>query len=428
MISRRHFLQLAAGIGGLLPAGCSSWKPGPQHRLANAKVLIVGAGFGGLNVARTLRLLAPELKITLIDRNATYRRCLGSNEVIAGFKPESNLHHPLIGNASLRGIDMVIGEVQSLDTHHRLARLKDGSQIAYDRLLLSPGITLRMDAIEGYNPQTVDAVPHAWSGGPQALNLRRQLEAMPAGGVFVMTVPENPYRCPPGPYERASLVAARFKQVNPRAKILILDDKSKFPKQKAFMAAWNQLYPGMIEWISMEHEGRIDHIDCNARTVVTEFGRHKADVLNVIPPQRAGGIAISAGLANETGWCPINPVTFESTLMPDVHVIGDSCQLTPLPKSAFAAQAQARACALAMVELLQERLPSPARLINHCYSLTAPDQAISVSGVYRIMGPPDQIEAIVTAESQPGDNAYLEARYARDWYDLILGETFGSAP
>ena len=427
MISRRHFLGLAAGYSGLAYTGCSTWLHQGTRKLASARVVVVGAGFGGLNVAQSLHQLAPEISITLIDRNPIYRRCPGSNEVLAGFKPESSLNHSLAANANLTGIDLLIGDVKAVNPSQKSIQLNEGAVVPYDQLVLSPGIDFRFDAIEGYNQQTSLTIPHAWSGGHQTLTLKRQLESMPQGGLFIMTVPENPYRCPPGPYERASLIAARFKTNNPSAKILILDGKSKFSKQKAFTAAWNRLYPGMIEWISMEREGRIDHIDQRTKTVVTEFGRHKADVLNVIPPQKAGRLAIETGLTDESGWCPIDPISFESKFIRAIHVIGDGCKLTPMPKSAFAAQTQARACAMAVVDQLLGRAPSPTRLINHCYSLIAQDQAVSVTGVYRVGGSTDPIETSTLAESQPGDNAYLEGRYARDWYDLILKETFGTS-
>ena len=255
--------------------------------------------------------------------------------------------------------------------------------LTYDRLILSPGIDIAWGALPGYDEAAAERMPHAWKAGEQTLLLRRQLEAMPDGGVVVISAPANPYRCPPGPYERASLIADYLKTHKPRSKLLLLDAKDIFSKQKLFQAAWKELYPGLLEWVSLSDGGKVTRVDPATNTFETDFGSHKADVANVIPPQRAGAIAAAAGVVDRTGWCPIDPVTFESKLQPGIHVIGDAAIAGAMPKSAFAANAQAKVCADAVAQLLAGNAPAEPRLINTCYSLVAPGNAISVAGVYR---------------------------------------------
>ena len=218
-------------------------------------------------------------------------------------------------------------------------------RFAYDRLVLSPGVDLRFDALPGYDEAAAAKMPHAWKAGEQTLLLRRQLEAMDDGGLVVIAAPANPFRCPPGPYERASLIAHYLKTKKPRSKLLILDAKDTFSKQRLFQNAWKELYPGMIEWVSLSQGGKVNAVDPATNTLITDFGNHTAKVANVIPPQRAGRIADIAGATDNTGWCAIDPVTFESRSAPNIHVIGDACLAGAMPKSAFSANAQAKACA-----------------------------------------------------------------------------------
>ena len=271
-------------------------------------------------------------------------------------------------------------------------------------------------------------MPHAWQAGPQTELLRRQLAAMPDGGTVVLTVPANPYRCPPGPYERASLIAHYLKTTKPRSKLLILDAKDRFSKQGLFEAAWAELYPGLLEWVPLSAGGNVVEVDAKGRRLITEFGEHAADVANVIPPQRAGAIAVTAGVADQSGWCPIDPVTFESRLVPNVHVVGDAALAGAMPKSAFAANAQAKACAAAMLALLRGDAPQEPRLINTCYSLVAPGYGISIAGVYR---PADGVLAEidgaggVSPKDAPPEFRAAEAAYGEAWFQTITTEVFG---
>ncbi len=319
--------------------------------------------------------------MTLVEPQTVYTACPMSNAVLAGMR---GIEKQRFGYDALRqhGIAVVHPAVAGIEAHRREAVLVDGTRIAFDRLVFAPGIDLRFDALQGYDEAAAEILPHAWKAGAQTELLRRQLEAMPDGGTVVMSVPANPYRCPPGPYERASLIAYYLKAAKPRAKLLILDAKDRFSKQSLFEAASAEFYPALLEWVPLSAGGNVVAVDAKTRALVTEFGEHRADVANVIPPQRAGAVAVSVGVADQTGWCPIDPVTFESRLVPSIHVVGDAAIAGAMPKSAFSANAQAKVCAAAVLALLRGETPQTPRLINTCYSLVAPDYGISVAGVY----------------------------------------------
>lgn len=423
-MTRREFLAVTLAAGGVIFDGCGQ-RPDRRSSLSSARVVVAGGGFGGLNAGRTLKRLAPELAVQLIERNARYTSCPGSNQVLAGLRPAEDLTHDFTTRTREQGIDILRGEIIGVDARLRQVKLGDGTLIPYDRLVMAPGIDFRWDSIEGYDEPASHTIPHAWKAGTQTALLSRQLRAMRDGGTVVITVPDNPYRCPPGPYERASLIAHFLKHHNPRAKLLILDAKTRFSKQPAFMQAWQALYPGMIEWLSSEHEGKIDYIDSQSRIVHTEFNTYPADVLNVIPPQQAGQLAQLAGLTDATGWCPVDPLSFESTLVPGIHVIGDACTASPMPKSAFSAQSQASICAAAIVALLKNDAPALPRLINHCYSFLDPDHAISVTGVYGYQASGRSLEVLSSGETAPDGDWLKEAGHARDWYRLLMEQTFG---
>ena len=263
---------------------------------------------------------------------------------------------------------MVAQAAAKVDPQARSIGLADGSLVGYDRLVLAPGIDMRFDALPGYDEAAAAKMPHAWKAGEQTILLRRQIEAMDDGGVVVIAVPAAPLRCPPAPYERASLIAHYLKNKKPRSKILILDAKDSYPQQRLFENAWKELYPGMIERIALSQGGRVTSVDPATNTIVTDFGNYTAQVANVIPPHKAGRIAEIAGAADRTGWCPIDPVTFASKLVPNIHVIGDACFGGSMPKSAFAAQAQAKACAAAIVTARRQDAGDAAaerRLLQH---------------------------------------------------------------
>ncbi|HEX2552540.1 MAG TPA: NAD(P)/FAD-dependent oxidoreductase [Microvirga sp.] len=400
--------------------------PGPARGQGAARVVVVGGGFGGATCARALKA-AGVADVTLVEANAAYVACPFSNAVIAGLRePEAQR----FGYDGVRagGVTVVHAAATEVDGTARRVALGDGTALPYDRLVLAPGIDLRFDALPGYAEAAAEAMPHAWKAGAQTELLRRRLAAMEDGGTVVMAVPANPYRCPPGPYERASLIAHYLKTHKPRSKLLVLDAKDAFSKQRLFQAAWAALYPGILEWVPLSGGGRVVEVDAAAGILKTEFGQHRAAVANVIPPQRAGIIAQRAGVADRTGWCPIDPATFESRLQPGIHVIGDAAIMGAIPKSAFAANAAAKACAAAVASLLRGEAPAAPKLLNTCYSLVAPDYGISVAGVYR----PNAAGLFADIEgaggTSPPDAARefrsREARYAEDWFGTITAETF----
>jgi len=271
-------------------------------------------------------------------------------------------------------------------------------------------------------------MPHAWKAGEQTLLLRSQLESMEDGGTVVIVAPANPFRCPPGPYERASLIAHYLKTRKPKSKVIILDAKDAFSKQRLFQNAWKELYPDHMEWVSLSTGGKVTAVDAASKTLKTDFGDHKSDVANVIPPQKAGAIAQTAGVADRSGWCPVDPVTFESKLVPNIHVIGDAAIMGGMPKSAFSANAQAKVCATAVTDLLAGKTPAEPRLINTCYSLVAPDYGITVAGVYKpANGVLADIEGAggVSPIDAPHETRALEAQFAEGWFKTITGEVFG---
>ena len=419
--TRRRFLGLAAAA---LAAPLAPRRVAAQSA---ARVVVVGGGFAGATCARFLRRLGPRIEVTLIEPNATFTACPFSNAVIAGLR---DIRVQRFGYQALRAesIGVVESAATAIDPQARQVRLADGRTLSYDRLVLTPGIDFRWNAIPGYGEAAADRMPHAWKAGDQTLLLRRQLEDMADGGLVVIAVPANPYRCPPGPYERASLIAHYLKMRKPRSKVLVLDAKDTFSKQALFTAAWGQLYPGLLEWVPLSRGGRVTAIDPGEGSVSTDFERYRPTVANIIPPQQAGRIAEAAGVTDRTGWCPINPVTFESRLQPNIHVVGDAAIAGAMPKSAFAANAQAKVCALAVITLLSGGTPSDPVLVNTCYSLVAPDYGISVAGVYRPKGGQlaDVEGAGGTSRPQASrETRALEAQYAEAWFRTITDEVFG---
>jgi sulfide dehydrogenase [flavocytochrome c] flavoprotein chain len=416
-LTRRAFLSGSASAG-LLAA--------PALAQGRARVVVVGGGFAGAICARELQRAMPRAAVTLIEANPIFTACPFSNSVIAGLR---TIGEQRFGYDALRAEDIAIvhDQARAVDPQSRLVSLSGGSVLGYDRLVLAPGIDIRWDALPGYDEAAAEPMPHAWKAGEQTMLLRRRLETMADGGTVVISAPANPFRCPPGPYERASLIAYYLKTKKPRSKLIVLDAKDSFSKQRLFQAAWQRLYPGLLEWVSLSNGGKVTSVDPASRTLVTDFASYKADVANVIPPQRAGHIAELAGVSDATGWCPIDPITFESRLQPGVHVIGDAAIAGAMPKSAFAANTQAKVCAAAVAALLNDEPPSPPKLINTCYSLVAPDYGISIAGVYHpVNGQLADVQGaggISPAEAAPDFRA-LEASYAAAWFRTITAQTF----
>ena len=415
--SRRTFLK-ATAAAALMPM--------PAIGQATPKIVVVGGGFAGASCARALKSADPGIAVTLIEVNPVFTACPFSNGVIAGMRelPAQQFNYEKL---AADGIVLVPGTANLIDPQARRLTVGDGTRVQYDRLVLAPGIDIRWDGLPGYDEKAAEVLPHAWKAGEQTLLLRRQLEAMEDGGTVVISAPANPFRCPPGPYERASLIAHYLKTKKPKSKLIILDAKDAFSKQRLFQNAWKELYPN-LEWVSLSQGGKVNSVEVDSKTFVTDFGRHKADVGNVIPPQKAGAIAQTAGVADRSGWCPVDPVTFESKLVPNIHVLGDAAIMGAMPKSAFSANAQAKVCAAAVATLLAGQKPGEPRLINTCYSLVAPDYGITVAGVYKpangVLADIEGAGGVSPIDAPRGQRA-LEAQFAEGWFKTITGEVFG---
>ena len=423
-ISRRDFIKLsaaasAAGFVGFPMIGRSA---------ASKRVVVVGGGTGGATAAKYLKVFDPSIEVTLIEPNQHYYTCYFSNEVLSGDRTLDSLK---VGYDGLikRGIKVVQKAATGIDAAGKKVTVDGGETFAFDACVVSPGVELKYEAIKGYSAEAAEKMPHAWKAGPQTALLRKQLEAMADGGVVIISAPADPFRCPPGPYERASLIAHYLKRHKPKSKVVILDAKEKFAKQGLFQEGWKKLYGDMIEWVPASKEGKVVRVDPAANTVwagelETE---HKGAVVNIIPPQSAGKIAIVSGLADDKGWCPINPVTFESTLQKGVYVIGDSSSAAPMPKSGYSANSQAKVCASAIAAALNgTTAPTPA-YTNTCYSIVGEDYGISVAGVYKIAdGKLISVEGsggVSPANASPAVRK-REVAYAHSWYNNIVADTF----
>jgi sulfide dehydrogenase [flavocytochrome c] flavoprotein chain len=421
LVTRRNVVR------GIAAAGASFAFPRRSQAQSAARIVVIGGGFGGAACARALRRIDSKLQVTLVEPNRTFTACPFSNEVIAGLR---DIEAQQFGydRIAAEGVTVIAQAAVKVDPQRRTVGLADGTSLAYDRLVLAPGIDLKFEALPGYDEAAAAKMPHGWKAGEQTLLLRRQLEAMEDGGLVALAVPAAPLRCPPAPYERASLIAHYLKAKKPRSKVLILDAKDAFPQQRLFENAWKELYPGMIERVSLSQGGRVVSVEAATNTLVTDFGNYDAQVVNVIPPQIAGRIATIAGAVDSTGWCPIDPLTFASKLVPNIHVIGDACIGGGIPKSASAANAEAKACAGAMASLIAGAAPAMPKLEGACYNTVAPGYSFSLSGIYQ---PKDDIFAEVEGSGftspldAPREMRMREAEQAQSWYKAITVETFG---
>ena len=426
-ITRRGFIQTAGAATAVGMVGVPFIAKG-----AGKKVVVVGGGTGGATAAKYIRLADPSLDVTLIEPNKEYYTCYLSNEVLSGDRSLASIR---FGYDGLRkhGVKVVHEMATGIDANARKVMTSGGRSFSYDRCVVAPGIDFRWDTIEGYDANVAKKIPHAWKAGNQTRTLRSQLISMRDGGTVVIASPPNPFRCPPGPYERASQIAMYLQREKPKSKVIILDAKPKFSKQGLFKAAWTKLYGfgtdnAIIEWRGQQEEAGVVEVDANTRTVTTAFGDEiKADVLNVIPAQKAGKIAHAAGLTNDKGWCPIDLGTFESKIHAGIHVIGDASIATGMPKSGYSANSQAKVCAAAVVAMLNGQEPGSPSYINTCYSIAGKDYAFSVAAVYRLAEDRSKITA-VSAGLTPGDASpeqlAREVQYAYSWYENITSDIF----
>ena len=422
MFSRRRVLGTGAALGVLSLAGCAS-TGGPSI----GRVVVVGGGFGGSTAARYLRLWGGNVDVTLVERNASFVSCPMSNLVVGGYKQIGEITRGYDG-LKAAGVKVVQGEVVGIDAAAKTVRLADGSTLPYDRLVVSPGVDFMADAVGGLATAAAQAkFLHAWKAGPQTVALRQQIESMRDGGVFAISIPKVPYRCPPGPYERACVVASYLKQAKPKSKVLVLDANPEVQSKKAlFEKAFKERYDGILEY---RPNAELKEVDAASGVAKLEFEDVKADVLNVIPPQRAGDIARAAGLVNVNNrWVGVNWLTMESTAVPGVHVLGDATFPAPtMPKSGHMANQHAKVAAAAIIQLLKgEAVNATPVVMNTCYSFVTGRDVIHVASVHQYNAEQKTFLPVQGAGGVSAAANQVEGRYALSWADNIWADALGA--
>jgi NADPH-dependent 2,4-dienoyl-CoA reductase/sulfur reductase-like enzyme len=421
-MTRRGLLRGAAVVAGTAGLGLR-----PVFAQAVPKVVVIGGGAGGATLAHYLaREAAGAIEVTLVEPKEAYTTCFHSNLYLGGFKSFEDITHGYDG-LTAAGVTHVRQTAEAIDRDAKSVRLSDGVDIAYDHLVVAPGIEILYDRIPGYSPEAAEVMPHAWLPGAQTRLLHDQLHALEDGAQIVMICPPNPYRCPPGPYERVSMMAHVLKSKgHGSSRIVVLDAKDAFSKQALFQEGWERHFPGMVEWQDPNMHGGIGAVDAPTMTVETDLADYQADLINVIPPQAAGRIATDAGLANETGYCPILPENMRSAIDANITVLGDATIAGDMPKSAFSANSQAKVAANAIRAELTGSTAFPARYANTCWSLITTDDAVKVGGAY---APQEgRIAATETFVSQVGEDAATRARTQEEnmgWYAGIVADIFG---
>jgi sulfite dehydrogenase len=423
-ISRRSLLAAGTALGGLALAGCASTPSGPSI----GRVVVIGGGFGGSTAARYLRLWGGNVDVTLVERNASFISCPISNLVVGGYKQMADITLGYEGLKAL-GVNVVQGEVTAIDAAGKKVRLAGGAELAYDRLIVSPGIDFMNEQVGGL-AAALDSgrIVHGWKAGPQTVALRKQLTDMADGGVYAISIPKVPYRCPPGPYERACLVAAYLKEAKPRSKVLVLDANPEIQSKKAlFERAFAQHYKGILEY---RPNAELKEVGGTATQPVAklEFEDVKADLLNVVPPQRAADLARSAGLVNiNSRWVGVNWLTMESTAAPGVHVLGDATFPAPLmPKSGHMANQHAKVAAAAVIQLLKgEAVNATPVVMNTCYSFVTAKDVIHVASVHQYDAADKTFKTVPGSGGVSAAANQIEGRYALSWADNIWNDMLG---
>jgi sulfide dehydrogenase [flavocytochrome c] flavoprotein chain len=404
-MKRRDFLKLSAA----LPlAGCAT--PGASK----ARVVVVGGGYGGATASKYIRMWDPRIEVVMVERADVFTSCPISNLVLAGNRSMQDIRHGYDGLRK-RGVQVVHDEATAVDVAKKTLKLARGADLHYDRLIVSPAVDFLFDEVQGYAASQA-TVLHAWKAGEQTIALRQQLEAMKDGGVYVLSVPVAPYRCPPGPYERACQVAHYFKRAKPRSKIVVLDaNPDVTSKGPLFKRAWEELYKGMIEY---RGNAKVVGVDGKSMSVRTDFDTVKGDVLNVVPPQRAGDIAQKAGLVTHNNrWCDVDWRTLESKAVKEIHVLGDATlSASAMPKSGHMANAHAKVCAAAVIELLNGRAPNPNPVMtNTCYSFVSDKEVIHVASVHQYDAAQSTILPVKGAGGVSAARSELEGAYGWSW-------------
>ncbi|MEM7496632.1 MAG: NAD(P)/FAD-dependent oxidoreductase [Pseudomonadota bacterium] len=411
-------------LGGALAASAVLSAPAAIGA-ARPKAVVIGGGAGGGTAARYIAKDSKgEIDVTLIEPSRTYYTCFFSNLYIGGFRTLDSIAHSY-GTIARQGVNVVHDWATGVDRDAKTVALAGGGNVPYDRLVVAPGIDFRWDSIPGYSLAGQHAMPHAWKAGSQTELLKAQIESMPEGGLFVMVPPPNPYRCPPGPYERVSMVAHLLKEKNPSAKIMVFDPKAKFSKQTLFENGWAAHYPDMVEWIDGEFS-TVEEVRPETMEVVVDGEPVKADAANVIPAQKAGLVAEAAGLTDDSGFCPIVPATMQSRMDENIHVLGDATIAGDMPKSAYSANSQAKVAAMSVRASLTGSKAFPARFANTCWSLIATDDGVKVGARYEATE--DKIAKTEGFISQTDEDAATrKATYDESlgWYEGITADIFG---
>jgi sulfide dehydrogenase [flavocytochrome c] flavoprotein subunit len=424
-MNRRDFVKLAGAASAVGALGF----PFVSHGAAKARVVVVGGGYAGAIAAKYTKKYAPDLDVTLIEKDKEFISCPLSNEVLSGERDLASLTFNFDARVK-QGINVVHDEVVDLDPAKKTVKTKGGQTFEADYLVVAPGIGFKWGAIEGYDEAASEVMPHAWKAGPQTLLLKKQIEAVPDGGLVVIVAPPNPFRCPPGPYERAAQIAHYFTHHGKKkSKVIILDAKDAFSKQGLFTAGWKANYGDMIEWKGAAEGGKVESVDPKTMTVKGEFDEYKADAVSIIPHQKAGPIAEKAGLTDEKGWCPVDQTNFESTKAKGVFVIGDACIAGAMPKSAYAANSQAKVVAAVIAARVLGVTPPKGAYTNTCYSLITPTYGISVAGVYQVGAEGRLVEVPNSGGVSPADETpegrAREAEYAISWFRNIVADSWG---
>lgn len=414
--------QVIGGLGAVAAAGAF---PMPAIAQAKPKVVVIGGGPGGATVAKYVAKDGG-IDVTLVEPLRRFTTCFHSNLYLGGFRSFQSITHSYDKSAKANGFRHARTTANAIDRDKKTVRLANGTTLAYDRLVVAPGIDIKFDSVPGYSEAVSRRLPHAWKPGPQTVLLRRQLNALKDGSTIVMIAPPNPYRCPPGPYERVSMMAHVLKaKGHKKSKIIVLDPKPSFSKQALFAEGWEKHYPGMVEWQDPKMHGGIKGVDAKTMTVKTDLSEYKAALINVIPAQTAGKIALDAGLANQTGFCAINPENMKSTVDANIYVLGDASIAGEMPKSAFSANSQAKVVAMTIRGELANGRTFPARYTNTCWSLIETDDTVKVGGRYEAKD--GRIAAVETFVSKTGESAELRRQTQVEnmgWYDGIIADIF----
>jgi sulfide dehydrogenase [flavocytochrome c] flavoprotein subunit len=422
-INRRDFIRIATLAGVSIGF--------PQLALAaNPKVVIVGGGVGGCTAAKYLRKLDSRIEVTLIETKKVYQSCFMSNEVLSGDRTIESITFDYEGLSS-RGVKIVIDRVSAIEPDKKRVVTEKGEQFNYDACVVSPGVDFKWDTIEGYDETVAEEIPHAWFAGSQTVTLRNQIQSMPEGGKVIIVAPPNPYKCPPGPYERAAQIAMYCKHHKPKAKILILDPKDSFSKEGLFKQGWGKLYGfetenSMIEWVGAAGGGTVEELYPKTRTLQAEIEEFQGDVINIIPPQKAGKVAFASDLT-DGDWCPVDKLTFESSRHKGVYVLGDASNAAKMPKSAYAANSQAKVAAAAIVARFSGIEPPDPTFVNTCYSILGEEHGISVAAVYSLDKASNTITPVEGAGGlSPMDASDLqrkrEVSYAHSWFANLIDD------